>query len=49
MSNTDLVPGGTGFIGSNVVRLLQSEKWKVQVIDNLSSGYRIIMNGNYII
>ena len=35
-----LVTGGAGFIGSNIVYRLIKDRWKVRVIDNLSSGYR---------
>lgn len=34
-----LVTGGAGFIGSNLVELLQSEGHQVVVLDDLSSGY----------
>lgn len=34
-----LVTGGSGFIGSNVVRKLIDEGYEVRVIDNLISGY----------
>ncbi|MBR4762169.1 MAG: SDR family NAD(P)-dependent oxidoreductase [Clostridia bacterium] len=34
-----LVTGGSGFIGSNVVKLLIGEGYNVRVLDNLSSGY----------
>ena len=34
-----LVTGGSGFIGSNVVKLLIDEGYDIRVIDNLSSGY----------
>jgi len=33
-----LVVGGAGFIGSNLVRKLTSLGWKVEVVDNFSSG-----------
>ena len=36
-----LVTGGSGFIGSNIVKLLIQEKYQVTVLDNLSSGYLI--------
>jgi UDP-glucose 4-epimerase len=35
-----LVTGGSGFIGSNIVKLLRSEGHEVAVLDNLLSGYR---------
>ena len=35
-----LVTGGSGFIGSNIVKLLRSEGREVVVLDNLMSGYR---------
>jgi UDP-glucose 4-epimerase len=35
-----LVTGGSGFIGSNIVKLLRSEGHEVAVLDNLMSGYR---------
>lgn len=34
-----LVTGGAGFIGSNIVELLQGEGHEVVVLDDLSSGY----------
>ena len=40
-----LVSGGAGFIGSNIVRLLLQEGHKVVVLDNLSSGYRVNLDG----
>lgn len=35
-----LVTGGSGFIGSNIVKLLCSEGHEVTVLDNLMSGHR---------
>ncbi len=40
-----LVSGGAGFIGSNIVRLLLQEGHQVVVLDNLSSGYRVNLDG----
>ena len=36
-----LVTGGSGFIGSNVVKLLLSKGYEVRVLDNLSSGHYV--------
>lgn len=41
---TVLVTGGAGFIGSHVVDKLISEKYKVIVFDNLSSGKETYLN-----
>jgi UDP-glucose 4-epimerase len=35
-----LVTGGSGFIGSNIVKLLREEGHEVAVLDNLMSGHR---------
>ena len=35
-----VVTGGAGFIGSHMVDLLISKKYKVHVIDNLSGGHK---------
>lgn len=43
-----LVTGGAGFIGSNVVQYLLDNGWDVRVIDNLSSGYKINLDGKQI-
>ena len=41
-----LVTGGAGFIGSNIVELLESEEWQVRVLDNLSTGYKKNLKGS---
>lgn len=40
-----LVTGGAGFIGSNVAQYLLEQDWEVRVIDDLSSGYKINLDG----
>ena len=40
-----LITGGAGFIGSNIAKELVSTGSKVVVLDNLSSGYRINIEG----
>lgn len=35
-----LITGGAGFIGSHLARRLIREGWSVDVVDNLSTGYR---------
>ena len=39
-----LVTGGAGYIGSHIVELLVKKKYKVFIIDNLSFGYRRLIN-----
>ena len=39
-SNSILVTGGAGYIGSHTVKLLLSQGYDVTVVDNLSRGYR---------
>lgn len=35
-----LVTGGAGFIGSHLAKRLLKEKWQVDIVDNLSTGYK---------
>ena len=39
-----LVTGGAGYIGSHIVELLIKKKFNVFIIDNLSTGYRKLIN-----
>src|ERR1017187_6462139 len=41
-----LVTGGAGFIGSNIAKELVSNGAEVVVLDDLSSGYRINIDGH---
>ena len=45
MSNSILVTGGAGYIGSHVVRQLVERGERVVVLDNLSTGYRSAVLG----
>ena len=40
MTKKVIVTGGAGFIGSHMVDLLLSKKYKVCVFDNLSGGHK---------
>ena len=42
--NNILVTGGAGYIGSNIIELLLKEKNKIFIIDNLSTGYKKLIN-----
>ena len=39
-----LVTGGAGYIGSHIIEILITQKYKVFIIDNLSTGYRRLIN-----
>ena len=39
-----LVTGGAGYIGSHIVELLVKKKYKVFIIDNLSTGFKRLLN-----
>jgi len=45
MSRNALVTGAAGFIGSNLVRKLLEEGWKVTGVDDLSSGHLELVEG----
>tara|TARA_B110000196_G_scaffold302058_1_gene296708 strand:+ start:286 stop:1257 length:972 start_codon:yes stop_codon:yes gene_type:complete len=42
--NNILVTGGAGYIGSHIIELLIKQKYKVFIIDNLSAGYKRLIN-----
>ena len=42
-----VVTGGAGFIGSHMVDLLLSKKYRVHVIDNLSGGHKKNLTHHY--
>ena len=39
-----LITGGAGYIGSHVAEILVKKKYKVFIIDNLSNGYKRLIN-----
>ena len=39
-----LITGGAGYVGSNVAELLIKKKYKIFIIDNLSTGFRRLIN-----
>ena len=44
MTNNILVTGGAGYIGSHVVEILIKKNKKIFIIDNLSTGYKKLIN-----
>jgi UDP-glucose-4-epimerase GalE len=44
-TNTVLVVGGAGYIGSHMVKLLLEKSYPVIVLDNLSTGHRRLVSG----
>ena len=44
MTKNILITGGAGYIGSHVAEELIKNKRKVFIIDNLSSGYKKLIN-----
>ena len=39
-----LVTGGAGYIGSHIIEILIKQKYKVFIIDNLSTGHKRLIN-----
>ena len=39
-----LVTGGAGYIGSHITELLIKKKKKVYIVDNLSTGFKKLLN-----
>lgn len=39
-----LITGGAGYIGSHVTEFLIKKKYKITIIDNLSTGYKFLIN-----
>jgi UDP-glucose 4-epimerase len=39
-----IVTGGAGYIGSKIVADLIKRNYKVYIIDNLSTGYKFLIN-----
>jgi UDP-glucose 4-epimerase len=44
MINNILVTGGAGYIGSHVVEILIKKNKNIFIIDNLSTGYKKLIN-----
>ncbi len=45
-ANNILVTGGAGYVGSHITELLIKSKFKVFIFDNLSTGYKKLINKN---
>ena len=43
-NNYILITGGAGFIGSTVANYLLNRKYKILILDNLSSGKKSFIN-----
>ena len=39
-----LITGGAGYIGSHVSEILEKKNKKIVIVDNLSTGYRKLIN-----
>ena len=39
-----LITGGAGYIGSHISEILVKNKKKIYIVDNLSTGYRSLIN-----
>ena len=44
MTKNILITGGAGYIGSHVSEILVKNKKKLFIVDNLSTGYRKLVN-----
>ena len=42
--NSILVTGGAGYIGSHIIEQLVKTKSKIIILDNLSTGYKKLIN-----
>ena len=40
-----LVTGGCGFIGSNLAKELVSQGWVVDIVDDMSNGHIVLLDG----
>ena len=44
MAKNILITGGAGYIGSHIAELLIKKKKRIYIIDNLSTGYKRLIN-----